>query len=767
MAFDMMGNYVGGYMLTPQETEEERLRRLAMENMDTKPTPVKETITTDPVTGQRKIKIEGLERDLSAANVRTPTVSGPISPDMAAIRSVESGNRDFDAQGRPITSPRGAMYSSQVMPATAANPGFGVQPAQSNTAEEYNRVGQDYYNAMLQRYGGDREKALAAYNAGPGRVDRNMATNQGQLNLSQMPAETQGYIPRVMNRIAGALMPSAQAAPAPQGVMTTGPVAPAANMRTPTQEAADDEAIFRATGVRPQAAPGAPTAPVAPTQTPAGTTQMLGLTGTNISTTPAGTVDYDNLLAGSITNKRVRDRMRVDPNVPPMYKAAADSNERTALQQSKDNAEINATVQRMAAGDVRAWESAMKQEGSLLKAIFFGYAGAQDLARNELNKMGYGGKWESGVDENGNRAIIKYRQDGIPMEGYDETGKALTSQQLAAFGAMGGTGKWTTSGTFFQTPNGQILRAQSDEKGRTRLTDTATGAVYRGPTNGLVKLEEAGALRKMDYQLLTDLKRKHGTNVLEAEKDYVALNGPFRNDAERNQFREAYGFGAALPAGGGAAAGGAAGGGAAGGGAAPGQGPGSLQTTDTSALRRPIEEQKADLEARKKAQEIIASEGAKEVAGSAKTQALIAKIDDKIIPTIDSGQHNIGPMLSGVVGRGPIAQSIGSQFETTQSKNTTAIMESIDMLAIEGLRALGANPSQRDLDFYTKNKPQANSNPEFVKEWLQSRSEALKDQLAFNAEQARTGGRAGVAPRPDRNERRGSPGSKSNPIKLD
>ena len=44
------------------------------------PTPVKQTITTDPVTGEQKIKIEGNARDLSAANPLTPTLTGPVAP---------------------------------------------------------------------------------------------------------------------------------------------------------------------------------------------------------------------------------------------------------------------------------------------------------------------------------------------------------------------------------------------------------------------------------------------------------------------------------------------------------------------------------------------------------------------------------------------------------------------------------------------------------------------------------------------------------------
>jgi hypothetical protein len=77
----------------------------------------------------------------------------------------ESGGRDN------VTSPVGAQGRTQVMPATGVDPGFGVRPMQNQTPQEFERFGRDYLKAMLDRYDGDPAKALAAYNAGPGRVD--------------------------------------------------------------------------------------------------------------------------------------------------------------------------------------------------------------------------------------------------------------------------------------------------------------------------------------------------------------------------------------------------------------------------------------------------------------------------------------------------------------------------------------------------------------------------------------------------------------------
>jgi len=117
------------------------------------------------------------------------------SNEFDTIRGIESGNRDYDDYGRPIVSPKGARYAAQVMPATNTNPGYGVKPAADAGPEESNRVGKDYFNAMKNKYG-NSELAAAAYNAGPGRIDKILqkAKETGQHWRDLLPAETQNYI---------------------------------------------------------------------------------------------------------------------------------------------------------------------------------------------------------------------------------------------------------------------------------------------------------------------------------------------------------------------------------------------------------------------------------------------------------------------------------------------------------------------------------------------------------------------------------------------
>lgn len=104
-------------------------------------------------------------------------------------------------------SPAGARGLMQLMPATAtqlsrqlgiADPGpYGVLDPETNI-----RLGSTYIRDMLDRYRGNRIAATAAYNAGPGRVDRWLreAPEEFDLFVESIPfRETRAYVQAVLS----------------------------------------------------------------------------------------------------------------------------------------------------------------------------------------------------------------------------------------------------------------------------------------------------------------------------------------------------------------------------------------------------------------------------------------------------------------------------------------------------------------------------------------------------------------------------------------
>lgn len=106
-----------------------------------------------------------------------------------------------ESAGNPnAVSVKGARGLMQVMPGTSRNPGFGIRPSNGTKADDV-RVGREYFDAMMNRYGNDPAKAWAAYNAGPKRLDD--AMKGGGNWLARMPAETRAYVAKNMSLLRG------------------------------------------------------------------------------------------------------------------------------------------------------------------------------------------------------------------------------------------------------------------------------------------------------------------------------------------------------------------------------------------------------------------------------------------------------------------------------------------------------------------------------------------------------------------------------------
>lgn len=368
----------------------------------------------------------------------------PVSPDtFNRMVQVESGGRDFTPEGQPLTSPKGAMFASQVMPTTAQQPGFGVRPAQSQTAEEYNRVGRDYFEAMRKRYNDD-EKAMAAYNAGPGRVDQALAQAQqtGQDYKAFLPKETQQYIQKVGQRPSMAQQ-AAQAQQTQQQTQQVAQPAPTINFIDNYQRIQDDPRQLLQFGFNEQ--------------------------------TPEWLRNRAKTRAGEL------------------------------LRQQDEEAKAKAMIPNMSETDLAKALREKTTGGSYLKAMLFGLLGMEQSAMAESAKLGIG-KEQSVMLDDGTPAIVKVALNGTPIEGYNATtGAKLSTEQLVSAQAGVGQKLNIVGGTYINDQTGEVGRVITDEKTGRSYIQTDKG---RKPMTGFRPQSSTGSLTDQRARMVQEINLK-------------------------------------------------------------------------------------------------------------------------------------------------------------------------------------------------------------------------------------------------------------------
>ena len=159
--------------------------------------------TTPPRTSYAVPKAEGIRTTRAVAATRASVYDTLISEHskshgvradlVRAVMQVESG---FNPYAR---SPKGAMGLMQLMPATAKQ--YGVKNA-FNPGENI-RAGVAYLRELLDRYENKEELALAAYNAGPGAVDKHGQTVPPYRETQSYVAQISKMSPQRVTKVPG------------------------------------------------------------------------------------------------------------------------------------------------------------------------------------------------------------------------------------------------------------------------------------------------------------------------------------------------------------------------------------------------------------------------------------------------------------------------------------------------------------------------------------------------------------------------------------
>lgn len=743
MALDYI-NQAMGFGPYAFETEEERRKREeAMANQEVKTQTVK------------------TYADGTQEVVNKQQIPAPVSPDQVFNRQiqVESGGQHYAPNGQILTSPAGAVGVAQIMPSTAANPGFGIKPITPDelaTPEGNQAFGLRYKQGMLDAFGGDQEKATAAYNAGPGRVQQAVATaaQQGGSWKDYLPKETQNYLQKVLGGALNAIVPSAQAAT---------PVAPD---QTPARLVPPGQTVNLANSSQNIPA-GGPVAPVAPTTTtPPANQAVPEQFNVQPSAEPMGppvtamtqeSWSATQPLAQSfIDAKTPQDLNRIagDPTAP---KWAQDLANKKLYEQMRGATERENTTNKIADALAKNDNLAIAKlfqdkrgEGSWAKAILFGYMGAPQLAAQELGKMGYGTTFQQSTLD-GKPVLLEMRYDGLPQQGIDlTTGNKLTDLQLgqAVTGFVGVKGAHTESG----------------------LVDNSTGVggyIRTTTPDGRQIVKDASGKLVTDTNIISNL-RKVGVEGTRAEQDeslrvkaaYANLAKNYTVPTDQQKYQALVDAGvppkrieAEL-----------------------GLKPGTLTGARTTAVPAPAttssvtaanttqqivqQPKQADLVY----EEPVQRPGESNVAFKARVEERNKKLnlmsknaedfrtksDDiknqlqsikEIYDVIDRGEYNLGPTLGGGGAAGPVPgvqQFFGELVGTEESQNTAKILSLINREGLQGIKnSMGPAISNFDVQAWMASNPiKPNASQAALKDYVAKLYKEIYDKSERSRENA-------------------------------
>lgn len=201
--FDIVMHSVLSSMTNNNSTEGSNLSDLKKEeNNDVILKPLnpslnsQENKTNDKVTEESSINVEtkiessnSITSTEQRINVAIENASKKYGIDKGILRAIIKAESNFNPS---VTSSAGAQGLMQIMPANFSFLGI----SNGYDIEQNINGGAKLLRNYLDRYNGNLEMALMAYNGGPGTMERRGVKSAS--DLYKMPKETQNYVPKVL-----------------------------------------------------------------------------------------------------------------------------------------------------------------------------------------------------------------------------------------------------------------------------------------------------------------------------------------------------------------------------------------------------------------------------------------------------------------------------------------------------------------------------------------------------------------------------------------
>lgn len=158
----------------------------------------REPLTSGTLAGRSAANSWSTGADTGSIMEKIERIAKSYGVDPNLVREVVRAESNFNPNA---VSKAGAKGLMQLMDRTARS----LQVTNPFDPEQNIKGGTRYLRDLLRKYDGNVKVALAAYNAGPGRVDRLDIDTDAEFaaKAAQLPKETQRYVEKITNRLNG------------------------------------------------------------------------------------------------------------------------------------------------------------------------------------------------------------------------------------------------------------------------------------------------------------------------------------------------------------------------------------------------------------------------------------------------------------------------------------------------------------------------------------------------------------------------------------